>query len=60
MKTPKPIKGFDAVSFKHQAALDIYEKIKRMTPRQELEFWRNARPIRSDAATKKRPARLAR
>ena len=60
MKTPKPIKGFDAVSFKREAALNIYEKIKHMTPRQELEFWRNARPIRCNAATKKHPARLAR
>ena len=53
MKTPKPIKGFNAISFKHDAALRIYEQIKGMTPRQELAFWRKAKPIRS-VSTRKR------
>jgi hypothetical protein len=52
MKTPKPIKGFDAVSFKHDAALRIYKQIKGMTPRQEVEFWKQAKPIRIAAPRK--------
>lgn len=54
MKTPKIIQGFDAVSFKHAAASSIYRKIRGMSHRQELEFWRNARPIREETAVKKR------
>jgi hypothetical protein len=60
MKTPRPIKGFDAVAFKHEAALRIYEMIKDMTPRQELEFWKNARPIHPRATAKKHSTRAAR
>lgn len=58
MKVPKPIKGFDTVAFKRDAALRIYEQIKDMTPRQELEFWRNARPVGAHRAPKRRPARI--
>jgi hypothetical protein len=47
MKTPKTIKGFNAVSSKHKAALKIYKKIKDMSPQQELEFWKSARSIQS-------------
>ena len=56
MKMPKPIKGFDAVAFKHSSALRIYRKIKDMTPAEELEFWRTAMPIgQPKAAILRRP-----
>lgn len=56
MKTPRPIKGFDAVAFKHSSALRIYRKIKDMTPSEELEFWRAAAPIgQSKAPVRRRP-----
>ena len=42
MKTSKPKKGFDCVEAKRQAQARIYEKIKGLSPQQEIEYFRTA------------------
>ena len=36
----KPEKSFDCVEFKRQSQLRIYEKIKNMSPAEEIEYFR--------------------
>jgi hypothetical protein len=36
----KPEKSFDCVEFKRQAQLRIYERIKNMSPAEEIEYFR--------------------
>jgi len=40
--TPKSTtpKAFDCVEFKRQAQLEIYEKIKSLSPQEEIEYFR--------------------
>jgi hypothetical protein len=40
--TPKTDKTFDCVAFKREAQARIYEAIKDLSPREEIEFFRDA------------------
>ncbi|MEK6674352.1 MAG: hypothetical protein AABZ47_01705 [Planctomycetota bacterium] len=42
MKMKNSEKPFDCVEFKRRAQEQIYEKIKNMTPTEEIEFFRQA------------------
>ena len=42
MKTTEAKKGFDCVRFKRQAQARIYERIKGLTPEEEIEYFQNA------------------
>ncbi len=36
----KPIPGFDCVAMKRRGAAALSERVKDMSPEEELEFWR--------------------
>ncbi len=40
MKTSKVIKDFDCVEFKRKAQAEIYGEIKRLSPQDEIEYFR--------------------
>ena len=40
MKTVDILPGFRCVDFKHQAQERIYERVKDLTPEEEIEFFR--------------------
>ena len=42
MKKTEAIKTFDCVRFKREAQARIYEQIKGLSPREEIEYFRNA------------------
>ena len=42
MPMSEPQKTFDCVEFKRQAQVRIYERIKNMTPDQEIDYFRKA------------------
>lgn len=42
MKTRKVEKDFDCVEFKRQAQARIYERIKDLSPDEEIAYFRNA------------------
>jgi hypothetical protein len=42
MKTTEVKKGFDCVQFKRQAQARIYERIKGLSPEEEIEYFRKA------------------
>ncbi len=42
MKMSKVKKGFDCVEFKRQAQARIYERIKDLSPEEEIEYFRKA------------------
>ena len=42
MKTTEVKKGFDCVQFKRQAQARIYERIKGLSPEEEIEYFQSA------------------
>ncbi len=42
MKTTRPKKDFDCVEFKRQAQARIYERIKDLSPEEEIDYFRKA------------------
>ncbi len=42
MKTTKPEKDFDCIEFKRQAQARIYERIKDLSPEEEIAYFRKA------------------
>jgi len=42
MKTTRPKKAFDCVEFKRRAQARIYERIKDLSPEEEIDYFRKA------------------
>ena len=42
MKTTRAKKDFDCVEFKRQAQARIYERIKNLSPEEEIDYFRKA------------------